>query len=222
MTSFRSLWAVLLRGMPLRAVLESPRSLAAAAALGCLAAAAPVAAAWPPDAESDGVYGRFRGNTDVSLKLGGMLRDAGVAGSVGASAHYYHLVGVTGDYSESLVADSLHARSASLGMELRPLFLPRWALGLERGPAWLDLALDSAALGFGAYFTDAEADSRGSRGAWVSLGFGAPLFGAAAGPWLELRALRRFPDHDALGVDAHNALFVYLSWHHVLQLGPER
>lgn len=195
---------------------------ATAAVLASFAAAPPAHAGWPPEAESDGVYGRFRGNTDVSLKLGGMLRDAGVAGSVGASVHYYSLLGVTGDYSESLVADSLHARSASVGMELRPLFLPRWVLGLERGPAWLDLALDSAALGFGAYFTDAEADTRGSRGAWLSLGLGAPLLGDASGPWLELRALRRFPDHDALGVDAHNALFVYLSWHHVLQLGPER
>jgi hypothetical protein len=205
-----------------RAARQQPRRLAAAVALAWLVAAAPARAAWPPEAESDGVYGRFRGNTDVSLKLGGMLRDTGLAGSVGASAHYYSLLGVTGDYSESLAADSLHARSASVGMELRPLFLPRWALGMERGPAWLDLALDSAALGFGAYFTDADAGARGSRGAWLSLGFGAPLYGAASGLWLELRALRRFPDHDALGVDAHNALFVYLSWHHVLQLGPER
>jgi hypothetical protein len=212
MTSLRSL----------HATCRAPRRFAALGAVALLAAAAPARGAWPPDAESDGVYGRFRGDTDLSLKLGGMLRDSGVAGSVGASAHYYSLLGITGDYSESLMADSLHARSASVGMELRPLFLPRWALGLERGPAWLDLALDSAAFGFGAYFTDAEADARGSRGAWMSLGFGAPLLGAASGPWLELRALRRFPDHDANGVDAHNALFVYLSWHHVLQLGPER
>ena len=205
---------------PHRALRREPRRFGAAAALALVAAAADADAGWPPEAESDGVYGRFRGNTDVSLKLGGMLRDEGVAGSVGASVHYYSLLGVTGDYSESLVADSSHARSASLGMELRPLFLPRWALGMERGPAWLDLALDSAALGFGAYFTDAEAEGRGSRGAWLSLGFGAALLGDATGPWLELRALRRFPDHEALGVDAHNALFVYLSWHHVLQLGP--
>jgi hypothetical protein len=205
-----------------RAARHLPRCLAAAVALAWLAAAAPLRAAWPPDAESDGVYGRFGGNTDVSLKLGGMLQDTGLAGSVGASAHYYSLLGVTGDYSEGLAADSLHARSASVGMELRPLFLPRWVLGMERGPAWLDLALDSVALGFGAYFTDADADARASRGAWLSLGFGAPVYGAASGLWLELRALRRFPDHDALGVDAHNALFVYLSWHHVLQLGPER
>jgi hypothetical protein len=196
--------------------------LGGALALVLVTAAARTRAGWPLEAEGDGVYGRFRGNTDLSLKLGGMLRDAGIAGSVGASVHYYSLVGITGDYSESLVADTQHARSASVGMELRPLFLPRWALGMEDGPAWLDLALDSAALGFGAYFTDAEAEARGSRGAWLSLGFGAPLLGEASGPWLELRALRRFPDHHALGVDAHNALFFYLSWHHVLQLGLER
>jgi hypothetical protein len=198
-----------------------PRATAQAVSLSLLLVGSPASAEWPPRAESDGVYGRFHGDTDISLKLGGMVRDSGLAGSVGASAHYYSLLGVTGDYSESLVADSLHARSAAIGMELRPLFLPRWVLGLERGPAWLDLALDSAALGFGAYFTDAEGEGRGSRGAWVSLGAGVPLLGEASGPWLELRALRRFPDPDALAAAAHNALFVYLSWHHVLQLGPE-
>lgn len=192
------------------------------AALALWLAPAAASAEWPPASHDDGVYGRFQGDTDVSLKLGGMLRDAGVAGSVGGSVHYYSLFGVTGDYTESLVADSLHARSVSAGLELRPLFLPRWVLGLERGPAWLDLLLDSAALGFGAYFTDAEADGRGSRGAWLSVGVGAPLLASASGPWIELRALRRFPDDDGLGAEAHNALLLYLSWHHVLQLTPRR
>jgi hypothetical protein len=182
--------------------------------------ATPAAAEWPLEPETDGVYGRFKGDTDVSFKLGGMVRDSGLSGSVGASIHYYSLLGITGDYSESLVADSQHARSAAVGMEVRPLFLPRWALGLERGPAWLDLALDSAAFGFGAYFTDAEAEGRGSRGVWLSLGFGAPLIGTASGPWIEVRASRRFPDPNGRDVQAHNAAFVYLSWHHVLQLGP--
>jgi hypothetical protein len=197
------------------------RALPWAASLGvsALLATGRAEAVWPPEAQSDGVYGRFSGNTDVSLKLGGMIRDSSLAGSVGGSVHYYSLFGVTGDYSESLVADDLHARSVSFGMELRPLFLPRWALGFERGPAWLDLALDSAAVGFGAYFNETEHADRGTRGAWLSLGFGAPLLGDASGPWLELRALRRFPDHAAVAPEAHNALFVYLSWHHVLQLG---
>ncbi len=193
---------------------------AGVAALPLLLAAGEARAEWPPASDDDGVYGRFQGDTDVSLKLGGMILDAGLAGSVGGSLHYYSLFGITADYSESLVTDSLHARSASVGVELRPLFLPRWALGLERGPAWLDLTLDSAALGFGAYFTDAEADGRESRGAWLSLGVGAPLLGSASGPWLELRGLRRFPDHGAPDAEAYNALLMYLSWHQVMLLVP--
>lgn len=191
----------------------------ACAAVALLLGAGRARAEWPPSAADDGVYGRFGGDTDISLKLGGMLRDEGVAGSVGGSMHYYSLLGVTADYSESLAADASDARSFSVGLELRPLFLPRWALGHERGPAWLDLSLDSLAAGFGAYFSDAEVDGRNTRGLWVSLGAGVPLLGSAAGPWVEVRALRRFPDQSA-AIDAHNALFVYLSWHHILQLGP--
>ena len=177
-----------------------------------------LAAHWPPRAASDGVYGRFSGNTDLSLKLGGLISDSRVAGSVGASAHYYSLIGVTGDYSESLVADAAHSRSFSVGTELRPLFLPRWVLGLERGPAWLDLTLDSTCVGFGAYFTDAGTELEDTRGVWLSFGMGAPLLGQAAGPWLELRLVRRFPDHDAHGDEPRNAMMFYLSWHHVMQL----
>lgn len=200
---------------------ESFRRAGAAALLALLLASSRAAAEWPPSAEDDGVYGRFRGDTDLSLKLGGMLRDEGFAGSVGGSAHYYSLLGITADYSESLVADAPDARSFSVGLELRPLFLPRWALGFERGPAWLDLTLDSLAAGFGAYFSDAEVDGSNTRGLWLSLGAGVPLLGSASGPWIEVRGLRRFPDQTA-ALEAHNALFVYLSWHHILQLGPSQ
>lgn len=208
--------------IPFLSRLERGRRIGAALGASLILCLAPglASAEWLSGSSDDGVYGRFRGDTDVSLKLGGMLRDAGLSGSVGGSVHYYSLFGVTGDYTESLVADSLHARSASVGLELRPLFLPRWALGLQKGPAWVDLMLDSAALGFGAYFSDAEAPERGSRGAWLSVGVGAPLLASASGPWLELRAVRRFPDQNGLGTDAHNALLLYLSWHHVLQLAP--
>src|ERR1051325_3732068 len=64
------------------------------------------AAHWPPPSESDGVYGRLRGDTDASLKLGGLISHSQLSASLGASAHYYSLVGITGDYSESLDADA--------------------------------------------------------------------------------------------------------------------
>src|SRR6185295_14612507 len=64
--------------------------------------AQPASARWPPPAESDGVYGRLRGDTDASLKLGGLISHSQLSASLGASAHYYSLLGITGDYSESL------------------------------------------------------------------------------------------------------------------------
>ncbi len=181
----------------------------------------PAAAHWPPPPESDGVYGRLGGNTDASLKLGGLLSQSRLSASVGLSVHYYSLLGITGDYSESLADDASQLRSFSVGSELRPLFLPRWLLGMQRGPAWLDLTLDSMCVGFGAYFGQVAAPADDTRGVWLSLGLGVPVIGRASGPWLELRGLRRWPDPSA-GADAHNALFVYLSWHQMVQLGAAK
>lgn len=183
------------------------------------AGARPARADWPPPPESDGVYGRLGGNTDASLKLGGLISQSHLAASLGASAHYYSLLGITGDYSESLTEDAQQLRSFSLGSELRPLFLPRWLLGKERGPAWLDLTLDSICVGLGAYFAQMAAPGEDARGVWMSLGVGLPVIGRASGPWLELRGLRRWPDPGKEHTDAHNALFLYLSWHQVVQLG---
>ncbi|MEO8183886.1 MAG: hypothetical protein ABI895_34105 [Deltaproteobacteria bacterium] len=187
------------------------------AALGLWSSSA--AARWPPAPESDGVYGRLRGDTDASLKLGGLISHSQISASVGASAHYYSLLGITGDYSESLDADAVQLRSFSLGIELRPLFLPRWLLGKEHGPAWLDLTLDSMCVGFGAYFSRAAAPFEHSRGVWMSLGVGIPVLGRANGPWLEVRQLRRWPDREMNSPEAHNALLLYLSWHELVQLG---
>lgn len=187
--------------------------------LALLAPARPAHASWPPPPESDGVYGRLGGNTDLSLKLGGLLSQSQFSGSVGFSAHYYSLVGATLDYSESLSGDAATLRSFSVGSELRPLFLPRWILGTERGPAWLDLTLDSVCVGFGAYFAHESPPRDNLRGVWLSLGLGVPIVGRADGPWLEVRELRRWPDRGANGLEAQNALLVYLSWHELLQIG---
>jgi hypothetical protein len=208
---------------PVKPMLDRLRpALAAMVVLACvLSVSAAADARWPPRAEADGVYGRFHGDTDVSLKLGGLVSEGRLSGSVGASAHYYSLVGITGDYSENLMTEAAHVRSGALGAELKPLFLPRWLLGFERGPAWLDLAVDSTSVGFGAYLSDSSRSDDTTRGIWMSLGLGMPILGQATGPWLELRGTRRFPDPGQLGEQAHNALLVYLSWHQFFQLGPE-
>lgn len=178
---------------------------------------------WPrvqaPEAgASDGAYGRFDGDTDLGLKLGGALSQSELWGSVGASAHYYSMVGASIDYSNGLSNDATDRESLSIGAELRPLFLPRWALDLERGPAWLDLSLDSLTFGLGAYWADPGSGFGDSRGVWLSVGLGVPLSGSASGPWIELKQTRRFPDRNARDEDAHSAFYVYFGWHQLVDV----
>lgn len=178
-------------------------------------------ASWLEPAENDGVYGRLRGDADLSLKLGGQWSERRVAGSLGASIHYYWTLGLSLDYVEALASNATQTRGVSVGTELRPLFLPRFLMGWQRGPAWLDLTLDSMAIGFGGYWDQAEPGRRNELGVWLSGGLGVPLTGHSSGPWVELRAQRRFPD-PGLERRAYNVVVLYLSWHHVAQIASAR
>jgi hypothetical protein len=148
---------------------------------------------------SDGVYGRLDGLLALAADVGAELEDGEPRGSMRLSAHYLWIAGVYGRYSDALGgAEHRPARVASLGVDLRPLFLPRFSQDWERGPALLDLALDSLSLSAGAYF--AEPLGRGfgdERGFELGAGFGVPLAGRAQGPWLDFRAERRFADEGA-------------------------
>ncbi|RYZ05352.1 MAG: hypothetical protein EOO73_20220 [Myxococcales bacterium] len=145
---------------------------------------------------ADGVYGRLDGLVAVAADVGAELEDGEPRASLRLSAHYLWIAGVYGRYSDAFGgAERRPERVASLGLDVRPLFLPRFSQDWERGPALLDLSLDSLSLSAGAYF--AEPLGRGfgdERGFELGAGFGLPLLGRAEGPWLDLRAERRFAD----------------------------
>ena len=153
-----------------------------------------------PDAErgeSDGVYGRFDGDLDLGLAAGANLsltsKDVGAGARV--NALWYFSAGPYLSYAERVSGGSESNRRAGFGLELRPLFLPRWALDLERGPAFLDLTLDSLSFAVGAFVaTPAEGDFGERRGVELSAGLGVPLLAEAPGPWLEVRALLDLPN----------------------------
>jgi len=180
------------------------RRLALALALPALSVAISARAAEkepsPPHAPlpgSDGVYGRFDGRLDLGLAAGGELEAGHGRASLRLSAHYLSTAGVYARYADAFGApDDFARRLASFGIDLKPLFLPRFARDYERGPATLDLLLDSISLSAGAYFAGRR--HRGSeteRGFEAGLGVGLPLCGHARGLWLETRAERRFADH---------------------------
>ena len=196
----------------------SSRLLAPALALLAMFYGAPAradAAESPPQRErihapspgSDGVYGRLDGNLALSGSLGAELEGAEPRASFRLAAHYVWTAGLYARYSDAFgTADERPQRVLSFGIDLRPLFLPRFALDLEQGPALLDLTLDSLSLTAGAYFAGGrrsgpgfderrERDFGEERGFETGLGFALPLCDAARGLWLDARAERRFADH---------------------------
>jgi len=168
-----------------------------------------------PDANhhhGDGAYGRFDGDLDLGLGVGGTLAlsegDLGVLAR--GTARWFGTAGLYALYGETLSDDADIERRLGFGLDLTPLFLLRWVKGLETGPAVLDLALDSLSLGAGASFSAPRGRGFAGRKSFEgSLGFGVPLAGTAPGPWLEFRAALPLPH--ALRGEATAALL--FSWH---------
>jgi hypothetical protein len=159
---------------------------------------------------ADGVYDRFDGDLDLGLGLGTELGSAGgVAPALRASAHYFSVAGVY--FSGRIKTGEGSAPSLfGAGVDLRPLFVPRWAKGYETGPALLDLTLDSLSLSVGAYWSEHASRSPDSNeGLDVQLGFGLPLLATASGPWLDVRGALRYPN----AAEREEALILALSWH---------
>lgn len=158
----------------------------------------------------DGVYGRFDGDLDLGLGLGAELGSAGhAAPALRATAHYFSIAGV---YANGRIkaGDESAPSLFGVGVDLRPLFVPRWAKGLQTGCALFDLTLDSLSLSLGAFWASSGAPgSEAHRGFDAQLGLGIPLLASAAGPWLEARGALRYPD----GANREEAVLLLLSWH---------
>jgi hypothetical protein len=208
------------------------RLLGAASVTAALVAAR-ASAADAPRKIPDGVYGRFDGDLDLSVSAGGAAARGG-SGAVGAlRATFLQTAGFYGAYTDAFgSATTGPARTVALGVGLRPLFLPRWGLDLERGPAILDLTLDAISLDLGVVWAS---DERGrltrAPGLELALGTEVPLLTRAAGPWIGVRGALRWPSSDLSGDGdvspvLGNALFVTFSWHfianvHLVDVGDQ-
>lgn len=168
----------------------------------------------------DGVYGRFDAGLDLGVGAGVEVEAGEPRAQLRLDAHYLWTAGGYVRYSDGFgTNDERPLRALGFGVDLRPLFLPRFALDLQHGPALLDLTLDSLSLSAGAYFAQPSGDHLGGeRGFDLGLGFGVPLLAEAAGPWLDLRAERRFADEG----ESAWLLTVALSYHALILSTEER
>lgn len=179
-----------------------------------LALAGPAAWAAPAD---DGAYGRLDGDVDLSVAAGAGRDGDHAAASALARALYLGTAGPWLAVSTPLGGDGEAPRAVATGVELRPFFLPRLASDAERGPARLDLALDSLALDVGARFVGGPGRAS-SRALELALAFEVPLGADASGPWVGARAALDLAETGLSGdgSGARGAWFAFLAWHEVV------
>jgi hypothetical protein len=169
----------------------------------------------------DGVYGRLRGDTALSVEAGGGLAIApdGLRPNieVTARARYLDMAGIFLSYDNAPGASRFDG--LSLGIDLRPLMFARIFSDWEQGPRFLDLMVDSIGFDFGtAWMRPGDAWGNGSGFAWLfGAGIDFPLvWGNGSGLMLRLslRWLHSTPwDPQRAGVDqsAGEGLLVNLS-----------
>lgn len=149
-----------------------------------------------PYYRSDGVYGRFDGELFLAPSLGTQWTASGWFTQLGLSAFYLNTVGVSFRYADGRWA-AFAPRSdfsvSTLSLSLRPLFLIRWSKDWERGPSFLDLAIDSLTLSVGSYWSLQHGADLQKAGLETELSLGFPILGRAQGPWLTASAANRWP-----------------------------
>lgn len=150
------------------------------------------------------------GSERVDASHGRLVGDVGIAGAVGmtvgargprASAdlrlRYLSSAGIFAMYEDGgiLASAAEPRRNLAFGIEVRPLFLARWATGRELGRAYLDLLIDSLAIEIGPVFAQPEGARFGARpGLQMGLGFELPFSTVASGPFLALHGGGRWSD----------------------------
>jgi len=183
-----------------------------------LLAAGPARGADQPDRITDGAYGRFDGDLTLSLAAGATVGPGGPSAAVLGRVLFFDTAGIYAAYTDALGrAQAPLARTFAAGITLRPLFIPRWALDLERGPAILDMTLDAIGFDLGVIWPAKPDGSFAERpGMEAALGTEVPFLGRANGPFLGVRgALRWHASELAWRAEAplQPVLFLTLAWH---------
>ncbi|MFT3770069.1 MAG: hypothetical protein QM820_31965 [Minicystis sp.] len=197
-----------------------------AAASFAIALAAALLSPSEARADGDGVYGRFDGDLGLRLAGGAGFAIGGPMLAIDAGARYLCTAGLYVHYADALGSSAPHVRrSIATGVDLAPLFLARYALNAERGPAFFDLVVDSVAFGIGAFWDEPQKGPWASKpGVELTLALSFPLLGRATGPYIGLRGALRWRDGDlAAHPDGPNViergalLSLTLGWHHVVR-----
>jgi hypothetical protein len=177
--------------------------------------------------DGDGAYGRLDGDVLLVGEAGLAYVDGAPGLVVGGRALYLSTAGFYARYVEAFAQQGVAApRQIGGGVELRPLFLARFAQDWEQGPPRLDLFLDSFALAIGTFWwSQPERSLDPLPGLELATSLEFPFTETGWGPRIGALASYRLSQGDAgvrgkPDIDAR-ASFValQLSWHGILDVG---
>jgi hypothetical protein len=172
--------------------------------------------------DDDGAYGRFDGDLALSLGSGVAVAKGGPHLAFDLHALYLSTAGLYARYTDGLGQHrTAMRRTIATGVELRPLFLARWAKDMEHGPAHLDLLLDSISIGLGAVWQEPQrAPFAAKPGLELGIGLEMPILSSATGPFVGAMGLLRLDDpsvkNDRDILDQGSMLLFTVSWHQMV------
>lgn len=141
----------------------------------------------------DAAYGRLDGDLAIAASAGVAAGAPGARFAGDLRLRYLQTAGLFGT-----VEAGDERRVLATGIEVRPLFVSRWALGREIGRPRLDMVIDSAALELGVAFLHPGSQ----RALQAGIGLELPLFEDATGPFFGLHAGVRWTEESLAGQSA--------------------
>jgi hypothetical protein len=175
--------------------------------------------------ETDGAYGRLDGDLLLQGGAGIALALGGPQLAFDARALYLSTAGIYVRYTDACgQKNTAFERDIGLGVDVRPLFLGRWAQDKEKGPPRFDLLVDSLSFQFGAAWQEKQGLAFATLPAFeIGIGLEFPLLAHASGPYIGMEGLARIDGldttihHDIL---AQGSLFLFtFSWHQMVKVG---
>jgi hypothetical protein len=172
-----------------------------------------LASTWSVRSHADGAYGRIQGDVALQLEAGSGFDDRHPPLLGHVTARYLQTAGVYTTWILHPRHASERPSTASFGLELRPLFLPRFLENRQAGPAVFDMLVDSLSLRLGTVTASKGPFSSPSPGFESGLALGIPVTSRAEGPWLGTSAALRWPHH-AIGGHGDPSLLwtITLGW----------
>jgi hypothetical protein len=152
--------------------------------------------------EADTTAGRLAGDFAIAGGLGVTVGPRGPRATADLRFRYLSSAGVFATYEDGVLigSDAEPRRCIAFGIEVRPLFLARWATGRELGNARIDMLIDSLALELGPAFAQPAGARFGGRpGFQAGIGMELPLFPVAEGPLVALHGGARWSDSALAG-----------------------